>query len=87
MASSEKIAQYFSPWDIVAGNFVAEFASEHEALLFVREVVGDGQRDLVEGWALGWGDDAGNRAAIAQGGELAELALSVTASPPSSLPG
>ena len=70
---------HFSLWDMVTANFVAEFASERDALMFVRGVIEDGQHDLATGWALGWEDRDGNGEQIAIGQQLVERALTLTA--------
>lgn len=69
----------YALWDMVTANFVAEFASEAEALQFVRDVMDDGERDIVEGWALGCEEPGGIGEQIAVGRQLVDRALAHTA--------
>ena len=62
-------------WDTVTANIIGTFHTEHDVLLFVRGVIKDGQRVLVEGWALGWEDDDGDGGQIAAGIDLVNRAL------------
>ena len=72
-------ASSYALWDMVTANFVAEFASEDEALQFVRGVIDDGQRDIVKGWALGREEADGDGEQIAFGSQLVDRALAHTA--------
>ncbi len=69
------MAVHFQLWDTVTANLIATFATEAEALTFIREVIEDGQRDLVEGWALGCQDRRGRGRQLAAGPELADRAV------------
>lgn len=68
----------YALWDMFTANFVAEFSSEAEALQFVRDVMDDGERDIVEGWALGCDEPDGVHEQIAVGGQLVDRALAHT---------
>lgn len=75
--------RHYQLWDTLTGNLVDTFTTEQEALSFVRGVVTKEDPSVVDDWALGWGDDRGNGAAIAQGRRLADLALSLSVTPSS----
>ena len=66
----------FALWDMVTANLIATYTSEGEALAFIRQVIEDGDRDLIDGWALGWENDRDEGGQIAAGGTLADRALS-----------
>ena len=79
--------RFYQLWDTGTGNLMDEFASEGEALAFIREVViAEGAR-VVDDWALGWGDEDGDGAAIAHGNQLADLACGRVNIPPPALAG
>ena len=81
------MSRHYQLWDTQTGNLMDTFTTQTQALTFVRDVVTAEGASVVEGWALGWGDEQGNGAAIAQGRRLADLALSVPVTPPSSRAG
>ncbi len=78
------MTRHYQLWDTQTGNLMDTFATQAEALTFIREIVTAEDPSVINGWALGWGDEQGNGAAIADGWRLADLALSVTATPPPS---
>lgn len=65
-------------WDLASGNLIRTYASEREALAFVRAAVAHHGRRYVSRWALltvaGDGDDEADHQTIAQGAVLAKLA-------------
>ncbi|HEY8694864.1 MAG TPA: hypothetical protein VIR57_19210 [Chloroflexota bacterium] len=56
----------------------SRFATEDEALEAVRKQIAAGGREAVATWFLGHEDARGRSKAIAQGGELAQLALAAS---------
>lgn len=81
------MTRHYQLWDTQTGNLMDTFTTQTEALVFVRDVVTAEDPSVVDGWALGWGDDHGDGGAIAEGQRLAELALSVAVAPPPSRAG
>jgi len=69
------MAATYALWDMVSANLITTFATQTEALTYVRRVIDDGQRDLVVGWALGWEDARGRGKQIAAGDQLINRAL------------
>ena len=72
-----QMSAYYAPWDTITTNLIGTFASEREALLFVRHIIEDGQRDLVEGWALGREESDGGGEHVAFGAQFVDAALAL----------
>jgi hypothetical protein len=66
-------------WNIKTGNAIGGYASEAEALAFVREVIARHGRAYADMLFLGCEDARGRSRPIAQGQALAERALTASA--------
>jgi hypothetical protein len=68
----------YDVWDLSSGNLVRDFASEHEALVFVRHAMTTIGRRAVSRWALlvveGDDDQEKDTRVLAQGAALVKLA-------------
>jgi hypothetical protein len=61
---------FYSVWDTVTGNIIDTFDTEQDVVSFIRAVIEDGQRELVEGWVIGQEDEDGGGGQIAGGQQL-----------------
>jgi hypothetical protein len=62
-------------WDLVSGNLIGTYPTQAEALACVRQFLTDEGREYVRDIALDGPDAEGKRRQIAEGDELADLAL------------
>lgn len=69
------MSTFYSVWDTVTGNIVDTFDTERDVVSFIRGVIDDGQRDLVEDWVMGQEDEDGSGEQIAGGEQLVEWVL------------
>ncbi len=65
----------FEVWDLVSGNAITDFATEAEALAFVRRAITQLGREQVCGWGMSRPDDVSESLS---GEDLVDLALQPT---------
>ena len=62
-------------WDVETGNIINTYASQAEALAVVRDLLAVNAPEYAEALSLGSEDDRGKSRLIAEGAELARIAL------------
>ena len=68
----DEMEEGFEVWDLVSGNAITDFATEAEALAFVRDAIAQFGRGHVCGWGMSRPDDVGESLS---GEALVDLAL------------